>query len=81
MPLLSDDEFDAQYRRVYERARAKGDASAEVNLVRGSLMRGCLPCLQELRVKGFGTPALMPKLICGSNTWPLALPCRYLCAG
>ena len=37
MPLLSDDEFDAQYRRVYERARAKGDASAEVNLVRSAL--------------------------------------------
>ena len=34
VPLLTDDEFDAQYRRVYQRARSRGDASAEINLVR-----------------------------------------------
>ena len=34
LPLLTDDEFDTQYRRVYQRTRARGDASAEINLVR-----------------------------------------------
>jgi hypothetical protein len=33
-PLLMDDEMEAQYKMVYNRAMARNDASAEINLVR-----------------------------------------------
>ncbi len=32
-PLLMDDEMEAQYKMVYNRAMARNDASAEINLV------------------------------------------------
>lgn len=36
-PLLIDDEMEAQYKMVYNRAMARHDTSAEINLVRSSL--------------------------------------------
>ena len=35
-PLLTDGEMEAQYKMVYNRAMSRGDASAQVNLVRAS---------------------------------------------
>ena len=50
VPLLTDDEFDAQYRRIYQRARARGDASAEINLVSAALQNVvmCVPAVLQV---------------------------------
>ena len=65
-PLLTDGEMEAQYKMVYNRAMSRGDASAQINLVRLAVCPLLAPAAGCV-VEGFGLavcPLLAPATGC-----------------